>query len=68
MPKPYANYTDKNDGKDIRKDKYIANCTSYICTHCDVGSVIKNVSIHAIDCPDCQSALFWERVDVIHSL
>ena len=44
--------------------KFTAKCSSYICTLKDEhGFVIKEVARSVTFCPDCGSALFWERED-----
>ena len=49
----------------VVKYKHVAHCTSYACTgHHDYGTVIKEVPKSAVDCPDCNSALFFEKVEV----
>lgn len=52
-------------GEEVKKVdwKYRAHCTSYTCSQkTEHGSVIiENVSKYAIDCPVCNSVLFWER-------
>lgn len=47
------------------KNNLVAICGSYKCTGIHYHSVknkdfiIKNVSIHTIDCPDCKNSLRW---------
>jgi hypothetical protein len=49
----------------IVKYKYVAHCTSYACTgHHDYGTVVKEVGKGVVDCLDCGSALFFEKVKV----
>ena len=54
----------------IQPKKYILepHCTSYTCTGIpsskhDSG-IIKKVSIHTTDCPDCGSAIFWRKREI----
>lgn len=30
-----------------------------------LGPQIKDVSKHAVDCPDCKSVLFWTKEDIL---
>lgn len=66
QPRLFADFTDKDEGKDLKRFKYVANCTSYICTRAhDYGSVVKHdAKITDVFCHKCGSALFWERFEL----
>ena len=59
-------YSDKDDGRDVKKYKFIANCTSRHCTNTTEYSTVVKPLANAKDffCRDCGSALFTERVEV----
>ena len=64
-PKRNDDYTTRFEDRDtIKRYKYRANCTSYICTGTpDYDVIVKSgVSRDDIFCPKCNSALFWERL------
>jgi len=42
----------------------VAKCTSFACTKLKVSAVIKDVPKSVDFCPDCGSALYWERAPV----
>jgi len=59
-------YSDKDEGKELKKYRFVVNCTSYLCTKTsEYSTVIKtNATKRDILCPDCQSALYTERVEI----
>lgn len=59
-------YTDSNEGKDLKKYKFTAYCTSYMCTgNVSYDTKIKpNANKHDDFCRDCGSALFWEKKEI----
>jgi hypothetical protein len=58
-----TNFNDED--QTVKLYNYVAKCTSFLCTgENDYGHVIKNVLRRTIDCPDCGSVLFWERIEL----
>lgn len=53
------------DEPEVIEFEFRAYCNSYMCCPDYTGALgkwIKNISRHAVFCPDCGAALFWQRV------
>lgn len=64
IPRPYQYYTDRLEGSEIKKYKFVAHCTSYQCTKTyEFSSVVKPDAKKTDSfCSECGHAIFWERI------
>jgi len=66
IPRAYELFSDKSEDSEIKKYRFVPNCTSYSCTkNAEYATIVKkNVFRNEMFCPDCGHALFWEKFNI----